>query len=148
MEQPLWNQQLAFPPYGYQYKPYPFYPPMQQMQEPPYWLGKRQHHSNKDKETEPEKRGHMSDADYYDSLEQETFNKQLLNAVNKHHDHLDCKTCQNNSRQMPASKGCPKNEPVSSLPLCSPMNPFLVHRLQRCPCSASFSSPILRVRLF
>lgn len=83
MEQPPWNQQLAFPPYGYQYKPYPFYPPMQQMQAPPYWLGKRQHHSNKDKDTEPEKRGHMSDADYYDSLEQETFNKQLLNAVNK-----------------------------------------------------------------
>lgn len=80
-----WYGRPAYPSYINPYNAYPYYQPMRP---PPYWLGKRTHKSEGDN-TEVRKREYMSDADYYDAMEQSSINKQLLTAVNKQNDILD-----------------------------------------------------------
>ena len=87
LEQPQWYPQQAYPPpYRYPYRAYPFYPPMQP---PPYWMGKRQQPRSYNREADPKKREYLSDHDYYDSLEQETINRQLLKAIGKQNNLLE-----------------------------------------------------------
>lgn len=59
------------------------------MRPPPYWMGKRQQQRSYNEQVDPKKREYLSDHDYYDSLEQETINKQLLKAIGKQNNLLE-----------------------------------------------------------